>query len=672
MAKHVHDMSPAAPDARNLDPVRACLAPAFEAGELCNQFVWHTEQAVYLHSAEELQHREAVGKEFAEKLTEVVPDRESGLRLMRGVADSLSWVRSLLDSEPYADDWCGAVDLLRAAAAANELRNFAQKQFEETFAALCSRVDTHLWRVQEHIKEGLKPYPVLDRAFRLGEAIDQGARPPGGWQKGFRRQRNAVSGQHQQGDVTASVDPRTFTASRDHGPPDYALTIVPIAPGELPPGDAWYPTVRSRWADLGLPPTLPRPTKDELTEGTARRPAVLAQVREAAREGIAQLVGAPPRCLATGTAGALAAPASGNNEGARASASGEQPVQCDVKSGAGVAPPPPISAEEIDRLRKIKKRIDPKGDYVGDSYALLRVFEKIDRFNKSPDKPVLILGPTGAGKTEIARLIHQDSNRKGKPFARTQAAEIMGADPLIARSKWAGVGKQSGLQDMKEGSRGLLKDSEGGTIFLDELGHLSVDFQTFLLDVLDRKEIRPAAGEGGPFLPNVRLIFATNVDPEAAVQSRTLKHDLWSRLQQWVLEIPALCDRREDIFLFVERECGNYKPSPAFLLCLLKHSWPGNVRELREVLEVAVNKTARKHESLTPDHLHLSDPTIVQGVRGMTGQEIEAAVMCELAASLVRQGLKKGKGLNQRMAEILKMSEPTVSRRMKKYHLTSR
>src|SRR5262249_35678423 len=149
-----------------------------------------------------------------------------------------------------------------------------------------------------------------------------------------------------------------------------------------------------------------------------------------------------------------------------------------------------------------------------------------------------------------------------------------------------------------------------------------------------------------PFRPDVRLIFATNADPVEMVQSGKLRHDLWRRLNKWVLQIPPLRERREDIFLFVDKHCGDHQPTPAFLLCLLKYDWPGYVGELLDVLKLATRMTKRVAEALTPDHLDSFDPAILREVRSMSEEEVQGAVSRELATALEKRGFQKGKGRN--------------------------
>lgn len=326
-----------------------------------------------------------------------------------------------------------------------------------------------------------------------------------------------------------------------------------------------------------------------------------------------------------------------------------------------------VEPEELTKLLRFKKQIDPKGHYIGESLAILRVFERIDRYNHEPEKPVLILGPTGSGKSEIAELIHGSSSRNAMHFHREQAADNMASDMAIVKGRWVGYGKGSGLAALsRDGSLGVLQQCIGGTIFVDEMADLPHTMQTFLLDVLDGKAIPVTAGQGPPIKPDVRLIFATNADIDEAERTGKLRRDFMRRLRNYILTIPPLKDRKEDILLFVQRMCEDRRPSPEFLLCLLRYDWPGNIGELKDVLEKA-RTSSTENELLSIDHLELVDPTVVDAVCRLPPQSIEKEVYEALADLFRRQGFTKHKGLFKKMAQFLDISEATMSRKAQEF-----
>ncbi len=341
------------------------------------------------------------------------------------------------------------------------------------------------------------------------------------------------------------------------------------------------------------------------------------------------------------------------------------------------------SAEDIIELRKIKKRIDPKNCYIGESLPIMRVFEKIDTYNRSDEKSVVISGPTGAGKTEIAYMVHSSSSRKDKRFLQLQASDAFGQDFNFVRTDWTGLGINHGLPNAKGPRPGYLQNCSGGTIFLDEVHAARPEFQRFLFRVLDRREIPLAAGQGPAVKPNVRLIFGTNVDlaGDASVLS-----DFHRRIKGRTLEIPSLAQRLEDIPLFVQHRCNGYKWSPSFLLGLLKFTWPGNVGELLDVLDLAKDNAtaeARRKSSrsgkkvmLTLDHLTgIPDRAAFQSLHKLSEDEAEFQVFRTLSQLLERQGWKPGRrgcGLQAQLARVMGTSDATIVRMAKKFgHATA-
>jgi DNA-binding NtrC family response regulator len=329
-----------------------------------------------------------------------------------------------------------------------------------------------------------------------------------------------------------------------------------------------------------------------------------------------------------------------------------------------------VDPAEYKRLLKIKEAIDPDETYIGKSVALLRVFETIQQANET-GKMITILGPSGAGKTVLAELIHRHSSRKENKFKRCQASDTKAADSVIVRGNWNGIGANSGLHGVSsKGRKGFLEEFAGGTIFLDEIHELHQDFQTLLLDIIDGQEMHSAAGESHSFKPDVRLLLASNKELREEAKAGRFKSDLLRRINEnCVIRIPPLADRKKDIFLFVRKEFPDrsIKIDMRVYLTLLRHDWPGNVGELLGVLGKAKAKMARSKQ-FTLEHLELeSQDDLVEQIRRMNGDEAERAVLDFLAHILPHQGFQSGGGLQQKMAEVLGYSEATVSRLVKKH-----
>jgi DNA-binding NtrC family response regulator len=328
--------------------------------------------------------------------------------------------------------------------------------------------------------------------------------------------------------------------------------------------------------------------------------------------------------------------------------------------------------DQLSDLLANKQRIDPENTYIGDSIAILQVFKKIATFNRSPTEPVLILGPTGSGKTQIAELIHTSSPRAAKGFHREQAADNLASDFSLIKAHWVGIGKDSGLANTPQnGCLGLLKLFAGGTMFVDEVHATLLAFQRLMHDVLDGKPIPVSAGKAEPVKPDVRMLFGTNVNPDEAVREGRLLHDFYERIKYRVLEIPPLAERKEDIPLFVRDRCKGYRVQPSVLLCLLEYSWPGNVRELLRVLGLAKDEAGTPGAKITLEHLSgLPDRELVAHTRRIPKQEAEKRLFLTLKKMLERQGWQSGRrghGLQTQLAKLLGVSPATVTRRFQQY-----
>lgn len=231
---------------------------------------------------------------------------------------------------------------------------------------------------------------------------------------------------------------------------------------------------------------------------------------------------------------------------------------------------------------------------VGTSEAMIRLREHIS-YVAEGDSTVLILGETGVGKEVVAQLIHQASRRCARPFETVNCAAI--PDPLF-ESELFGYAPGAFTGASKKGKPGLFQLANGGTIFLDEIGRLSLDNQAKILRILEGGEIRSLGVDRGERV-DVRTLAATNLDLGQAVAENRFLKDLYYRLAVIPLTVPPLRDRLEDIPLLIEHFIGELRFqfrhsdfrgfSPETLDYLMTYSWPGNVRELRNTVEYAMN-----------------------------------------------------------------------------------
>jgi PAS domain S-box-containing protein len=248
-------------------------------------------------------------------------------------------------------------------------------------------------------------------------------------------------------------------------------------------------------------------------------------------------------------------------------------------------------AEEAASLRQTIGDLEDHGEIVGGSPAIRQVLAAA-RQVADTDASVLIHGETGTGKELIARAIHAASGRHAKPLVTVNCGAIA---PTLVESEFFGheKGAFTGATERRQG-RFVLAD--GGTIFLDEVGELSVEMQVKLLRVLQEGELEPV-GSSRTRTVDVRVIAATHRDLAREVREGRFRQDLYYRLAVFPLHVPPLRERREDIPLlaatFVERIARRLRrrvepPSNACLARLVAYEWPGNVRELQNVIERAV------------------------------------------------------------------------------------
>jgi DNA-binding NtrC family response regulator len=224
---------------------------------------------------------------------------------------------------------------------------------------------------------------------------------------------------------------------------------------------------------------------------------------------------------------------------------------------------------------------------VGRSPAMLNVYKQIARAADTT-APVLVVGESGTGKELVARAVHAHSSRSSRPFVAINCgaiAESLLESELFGHARGAFTGA---VTDTK----GIFEQSHTGSVFLDELGETSPGLQVKLLRVLEESEVRPVGGHRTVKV-DIRVIAATNVDIEKSVAEGKFRTDLYYRLSEITIQVPALRDRREDILLLAQRFLQNacsranrqVEIAPPALQALTQYDWPGNVRELENMIE---------------------------------------------------------------------------------------
>ncbi|PYX70277.1 MAG: hypothetical protein DMG72_19155, partial [Acidobacteria bacterium] len=290
---------------------------------------------------------------------------------------------------------------------------------------------------------------------------------------------------------------------------------------------------------------------------------------------------------------------------------------------------------------------------------LMRMTERVGRNTAA----VLITGETGTGKELIARAIHRHSLRCCKPWVDINCATL---PEHLVESELFGYekGAFSGADSRKEG---LFELAHKGTLFLDEIGEINPKLQVKLLRVLDGAPYYRLGGNTKVAV-DVRVIAATNQDPETAVSEGRFRSDLYHRLAQFHLHVPPLRDRREDVLPIAEYYLRLHGPdqrlAPDAVAALEAHSWPGNVRELRNIVLKAATLCDSQEIHVADLELVAAAPVSVDDApAGRQLDEIERdTILVTLAASDGHQGVT---------AEKLGISRRTLSRKLKRYGSSS-
>jgi two-component system response regulator AtoC len=245
---------------------------------------------------------------------------------------------------------------------------------------------------------------------------------------------------------------------------------------------------------------------------------------------------------------------------------------------------------EVRHLRRDGKEKNlPGADMVGTSQQLLQVYRQVREVAKHESATVLITGESGTGKELVARAIHNLSPRSERPFIEINCGSL----PFNLLETELFGHERGAFTDAKNRKIGLIEESNGGTIFLDEIGEMDLGLQVKLLRVLEDRKIRRLGGTRNIDI-DVRVVAATNRNLREAIEEKAFREDLYYRLNVFPIYVPPLRERREDIphllDYFLKRFSGEFNKrireiSREALDLLMRYHWPGNVRELRNVVE---------------------------------------------------------------------------------------
>lgn len=260
---------------------------------------------------------------------------------------------------------------------------------------------------------------------------------------------------------------------------------------------------------------------------------------------------------------------------------------------------------EVERLRANMKRESPLDGLVGSSPDFVALLEMTKKIAVAGRTPVLIRGESGTGKERIAQAVHSFSPRAKGPWITVNCSAI---SENLLESEMFGHEKGA-FTDAKARKRGLLELADGGTMFLDEIGDLSLTLQPKLLRALETQSFRRVGGHA-EITVDVRFVAATNRDLPGMVRKGLFREDLYYRINVASIDVPPLRDRRLDILPLTEyfldlmakmMALGKPTLAPHTIELLQGYSWPGNVRELRNVIERSVILSGGR--IIAPEHL---------------------------------------------------------------------
>jgi len=327
------------------------------------------------------------------------------------------------------------------------------------------------------------------------------------------------------------------------------------------------------------------------------------------------------------------------------------------------------SKKEIEKLKVTQEKLSdtleqPYIDFIGNSPSIDRVREMIDRVS-STDANVLILGENGTGKEVVARAIHRKSTRSNKVFISVDLGSI--SESLFESELFGHV--KGAFTDAKQDKPGRFEIASGGTIFLDEIGNLSLSLQSKLLTVLQHRKIQ-RVGSNVEIPVDFRLICATNMPLNEMVYEKKFRQDLLYRMNTVEIRVPPLRERIDDIPLlmdyFLQRYALKYKRpgmkvEKSVMGKLKKYAWPGNIRELQHAVERAI--------ILNDGKVIQSAELLISGGSIIPKRDQQTLTLDEMEKQFIQQSLNDHEGNVSTTARTLGMTRTALYRRMKKHGL---
>ncbi|MCF6184464.1 MAG: sigma-54 dependent transcriptional regulator [Bacteroidales bacterium] len=331
--------------------------------------------------------------------------------------------------------------------------------------------------------------------------------------------------------------------------------------------------------------------------------------------------------------------------------------------------------KEIQLLRRERKDCVTFKQIIGSSEEITNKIKLSKKIAKTETTTILLLGESGTGKDLFSRAIHNESNRKDKPFVTINCSSL---PETLLESELFGYEKGA-FTDAKKQKKGLFEVAESGTVFLDEIGEINQTTQLKLLSVLENRTVRRLGGTVD--IPvDIRIIAATNKDLKKSVEEKLFREDLYYRLKVFQITIPTLREHKEDIpeliNFFIEQFNFQFRKKikgvePGVLELMMKYDWPGNIRELRNVMERAVileSGSVLQEDSLPGEirensqlEKHCHPYNFVIPDEGMSLENFEK--------ELLKQALQKTNNNQTKASQLLGISRDTLRYKKKKHKL---
>jgi two-component system response regulator HydG len=332
---------------------------------------------------------------------------------------------------------------------------------------------------------------------------------------------------------------------------------------------------------------------------------------------------------------------------------------------------------EIDRMLETIKRAEavrldkekeapaedlPETEMIGSTAAMVEIYKTASRVAPT-DATVLIEGETGTGKELVARMIHRFSARANQPFVPVDCASIA---PTLLESELFGTLKGA-YTGADRDRMGVFESANHGTVLLDEIGDIELNFQLKLLRFLQEREVRPVGAPRAKQV-DVRVLAATNRDLQKMAEDGKFREDLWFRLNVVRIPIPPLRDRRGDVPILARFFLNKYNTRyehdvrlmESGIKALQEYTWPGNVRQLQHLIE--------RMTILAPQD-RIDASAVQHGIAAMEAREEIAETLADAEVEQIRKVLVATGGNKSRAAQILGIERKTLYRKLDRMKL---